>query len=106
MSIDVVQVFAPLARLLGLYSVKEELEELAFGYSKPEEYARLRQRLDSLAEEQEPGLQQACSYTPPPLPQRDMQAESHQKEALFCPGPCPLWVDSPAFSHACGIFHS
>jgi (p)ppGpp synthase/HD superfamily hydrolase len=25
-----VQVFAPLARLLGLYSIKEELEELSF----------------------------------------------------------------------------
>ena len=48
------QVFAPLARLLGLYSIKEELEELAFSYSKPEEYAMLRRRLDNLAKEQQP----------------------------------------------------
>lgn len=27
---DCAQVFAPLARLLGLYSIKEELEELSF----------------------------------------------------------------------------
>lgn len=27
---ETLQVFAPLARLLGLYSIKEELEELSF----------------------------------------------------------------------------
>lgn len=48
------QVFAPLARLLGLYSVKEELEELGFSYSKPDEYVMLRRRLDQLTSEQEP----------------------------------------------------
>lgn len=29
------QVFAPLARLLGLYSIKEELEALSFKHSQP-----------------------------------------------------------------------
>ena len=46
------QVFAPLARLLGLYSIKEELEELAFSYSMPEQYTQLRLHLDRLAKEQ------------------------------------------------------
>lgn len=55
------QVFAPLARLLGLYSIKEELEELAFGYSMPEEYTPLRLHLEQIAKEQSPVVQQVCS---------------------------------------------
>lgn len=51
---NVWQVFAPLARLLGLYSIKEELEELAFSYSKPGEYHTLKRHLEKLAMEQEP----------------------------------------------------
>ncbi len=45
--------FAPLARLLGLYSIKEELEVLSFKYSDPEAYALMQRRLDALAREQE-----------------------------------------------------
>lgn len=45
--------FAPLARLLGLYSIKEELEALSFSYSNPEEHAMVQRRLDCLAKEQE-----------------------------------------------------
>lgn len=51
------QVFAPLARLLGLYGIKEELEELGFRYSKPDEYATLRRHLDHLSQEYEPVVQ-------------------------------------------------
>lgn len=66
------QVFAPLARLLGLYSVKEELEELAFGYSMPDEYTAIRLHLDQLAREQGPTVQWvsyriAVRATPKPL---------------------------------------
>ncbi|CAL5224551.1 g7251 [Coccomyxa viridis] len=45
-------VFAPLARLLGLYSIKEELEALSFMYSDPEGYAAVQRRLDVLAKMQ------------------------------------------------------
>ena len=44
--------FAPLARLLGLYSIKEELEALSFMYSDPESYAVVQRRLDVLAKMQ------------------------------------------------------
>ena len=49
-------------RLLGLYSIKEELEELAFSYSKPEEYCLLRRRLDQLMAEQEPVVLQVGTF--------------------------------------------
>jgi (p)ppGpp synthase/HD superfamily hydrolase len=54
-------VFAPLARLLGLYSVKEELEALSFKYSEPEAYALMQRRLDVLAREQEDVVLKVCS---------------------------------------------
>lgn len=36
------QVFAPLAKLLGVYCIKEELEELSLRYAKPEVYTHLK----------------------------------------------------------------
>ena len=48
------QIFAPLARLLGLYSIKQELEELSFMYSQPKAYAAMRSHLDEVAKQQEP----------------------------------------------------
>jgi len=42
-------VFAPLARLLGLYGVKEELEDLAFQHSDPGAYAATRALVDAAA---------------------------------------------------------
>ena len=48
------QIFAPLARLLGLYSIKQELEELSFMYSQPQAYAATRSHLDEVARQQEP----------------------------------------------------
>ena len=50
---ETLTVFSPLARLLGLYRIKEELEELSFRYSQPEAYARVNRRLDELSKEQE-----------------------------------------------------
>ena len=49
---NAVQIFAPLARLLGLYSIKEELEELAFKYSNPEAYGQMVKRMEALSKAQ------------------------------------------------------
>ena len=46
------QIFAPLARLLGLYSIKEELEELSFKYSNPEAYSQMVKRMEVLSKTQ------------------------------------------------------
>lgn len=39
-------VFVPLARLLGLYSIKEELEDLSFRYARPVMYERTKSILE------------------------------------------------------------
>ncbi len=56
------QVFAPLARRLGLYEIKEELEELSFRYAHPEQYAGIKRRLDELAAQQGPSVLQVRQF--------------------------------------------
>ncbi|KAL3692288.1 hypothetical protein R1sor_005939 [Riccia sorocarpa] len=56
---ETLQVFAPLAKLLGMYRIKSELEDLSFMYSNGEEYIRLRNRVNALRKEQEEVLLEA-----------------------------------------------
>ena len=53
-------VFAPLAKLLGMYKVKNELEDLAFRYAEPQKYADMARRCDELSKVQEPVIQKAA----------------------------------------------
>jgi (p)ppGpp synthase/HD superfamily hydrolase len=52
-------VFAPLAKLLGMYNVKNELEELAFRYAAPETYAETARWFDELSKRQDPVVRRA-----------------------------------------------
>ncbi len=45
------QLYAPLANRLGLYSMKWELEDLAFKYLYPEEYDELIKGIEQKREE-------------------------------------------------------
>ena len=56
------QIFAPLARLLGLYSIKEELEELSFKFSNPEAHGQMVKRIRVLSETQH-DVVQAVSHS-------------------------------------------
>ncbi|KAK9788004.1 hypothetical protein WJX73_010672 [Symbiochloris irregularis] len=56
---ETLQVFVPLARLLGLYSLKQELEELSFQYSNPEAHRMVRATLTRLRADQQPTVQKA-----------------------------------------------
>ena len=53
-------VFAPLAKLLGMYSVKNELEDLAFRWSNPEAHAETARWFDELSKRQEPTVRRAA----------------------------------------------
>jgi len=57
---ETLQVFAPLARLLGLYSIKEELEALSFKYSDPAAHQRMLEHLNWLMDKQAPVVEEAC----------------------------------------------
>ncbi|ACO70097.1 predicted protein, partial [Micromonas commoda] len=53
-------VFAPLAKLLGMYNVKNELEELAFRYAAPETHAETARWFDELTKRQDPVVRRAA----------------------------------------------
>lgn len=50
---ETLQVFAPLAKLLGMYKIKSELEDLSFMYSHPDAYADLKKRVEEVYNEHE-----------------------------------------------------
>ncbi|KAJ4910239.1 hypothetical protein Rs2_04860 [Raphanus sativus] len=56
---ETLQVFAPLAKLLGMYSIKSELENLSFMYVNAEDYVRVTSRIANLYKEHEKELSEA-----------------------------------------------
>ena len=49
---ETIEIYAPLAGRIGMYEMREELENLAFRELNPEAYKVITERLDSLAERQ------------------------------------------------------
>ncbi|KAI3449450.1 hypothetical protein Pfo_006115 [Paulownia fortunei] len=58
-AIETLQVFAPLAKLLGIYQIKSELENLAYMYTNPQDHANVKKRVAELYREQEKDLKEA-----------------------------------------------
>ncbi|CAI5462441.1 unnamed protein product [Closterium sp. Yama58-4] len=58
-AMETLSVFAPLARLLGMYHIKTELEDLSFRYAYPEEYLDVSERMLHLCTQQQPALDEA-----------------------------------------------
>ncbi|XP_050112902.1 putative GTP diphosphokinase RSH1, chloroplastic [Malus sylvestris] len=56
---ETLQVFAPLAKLLGMYQIKLELENLSFMYTNAEDYAKIKRRVAGLYKEHEKELVEA-----------------------------------------------
>ncbi|XP_035818580.1 putative GTP diphosphokinase RSH1, chloroplastic isoform X4 [Zea mays] len=58
-AMETLQVFAPLAKLLGMYRIKSELEYLSFMYVNPTGFAELRKRVEDLYKAHEQELEEA-----------------------------------------------
>ncbi|XVF72666.1 hypothetical protein PTKIN_Ptkin12aG0138300 [Pterospermum kingtungense] len=58
-AMETLQVLAPLAKLLGMYQIKSELENLSFMYTNPEDYAKVKRRVADLYKEHEKELMEA-----------------------------------------------
>ena len=50
---ETLYIYAPLAHRLGLFAIKTELEDLAFKYEHPEEYAEIEEKLNATAAERD-----------------------------------------------------
>ncbi|KAL2540471.1 putative GTP diphosphokinase RSH1 [Abeliophyllum distichum] len=58
-AMETLQVFAPLAKLLGIYQIKSELENLAFMYTNDQNYAEVTRRVAELYKGHEKDLKEA-----------------------------------------------
>ncbi|XP_072997786.1 putative GTP diphosphokinase RSH1, chloroplastic isoform X3 [Typha latifolia] len=58
-ALETLQVFAPLAKLLGMYEIKSELEYLSFMYTNPSDFNELRKRVEDLYRDHEKELEEA-----------------------------------------------
>uniref|UniRef100_I1PB64 Putative GTP diphosphokinase RSH1, chloroplastic n=1 Tax=Oryza glaberrima TaxID=4538 RepID=I1PB64_ORYGL len=58
-AMETLQVFAPLAKLLGMYRIKSELEYLSFMYMNPGDFAELKKRVEDLYKAHEQELEEA-----------------------------------------------
>jgi (p)ppGpp synthase/HD superfamily hydrolase len=58
---ETLEVFAPLAKLLGMYQIKDELEAHAFRWSDPEAHAEMLRWFDELSVSQGPVVEQASA---------------------------------------------
>ncbi|KAJ6845524.1 putative GTP diphosphokinase RSH1, chloroplastic [Iris pallida] len=58
-ALETLQVFAPLAKLLGMYQIKSELECLSFMYTNPHDFTELKKRVEELYKEHEKELLEA-----------------------------------------------
>ncbi|GAA0172191.1 kinase [Lithospermum erythrorhizon] len=56
---ETLQVFAPLAKLLGMYQIKSELENLSFMYTNAQDYAKIKSKIAELYSEHEKELSEA-----------------------------------------------
>jgi len=54
------EIFAPLARRLGMSIVQRELEDLVLSYLEPEKYAQLSQEVESEMQRRQPYLDEVC----------------------------------------------
>uniref|UniRef100_A0A161XTP2 Putative GTP diphosphokinase RSH1, chloroplastic n=1 Tax=Daucus carota subsp. sativus TaxID=79200 RepID=A0A161XTP2_DAUCS len=58
-AMETLQVFAPLAKLLGMHQIKSELENLSFMYTNAQDYAKIKRRVAELLKEHEKELVEA-----------------------------------------------
>lgn len=70
---ETLDIFAPLAHRMGIWTVKAELEDLSFSYLYPQEYKRLGRRLQEHQEKYEQTLEKA---------QKIVQSELNQDSTL------------------------
>jgi GTP pyrophosphokinase len=72
---ETLQVYAPLANRLGIYSIKWELEDLAFLYTEPQAYFELVEGIKSKREEREKFIDDIIIELQKKLKQVNIQAE-------------------------------
>ncbi len=71
------EIYAPLARRLGMTLVQNELEDLAFSYLEPEKYARLAREVEEERRNRQPYIDQVCRALQEEMDRAGIHAEVH-----------------------------
>ena len=71
------EIYAPLARRLGMALVQAELEDLAFSYLEPERYARLAREVEEERCKRQPYIDQICQMLQEEMQEAGIHAEVH-----------------------------
>src|SRR6266446_1207290 len=71
------EIYAPLARRLGMALVQAELEDLAFSYLEHERYAKLARTVEAERRKHEPAIDQICQALQEEMDKADIHAEVH-----------------------------
>ncbi|WP_188882076.1 RelA/SpoT family protein [Alicyclobacillus cellulosilyticus] len=72
---ETLEIFAPLAHRLGIYTIKWELEDLALRYLNPQEYYRIAQLMAQKRKERESYVQEVMEMLRAKLRELNIQAE-------------------------------
>jgi len=75
MAKETIEIFAPIAHRLGIYSLKAQLEDLAFKYLYPEEYYDLANKVNKTKEQRHYILDEAVKQVTKVLEQNNIKAE-------------------------------
>ncbi len=71
------EIYAPLARRLGMALVQAELEDLAFSYLEPEKYASLAREVKEVICKRQSSIDQICQALREEMHKADIHAEVH-----------------------------
>jgi GTP diphosphokinase / guanosine-3',5'-bis(diphosphate) 3'-diphosphatase len=71
------EIYAPLARRLGMALVQAELEDLAFSYLEPENYSSLAREVAEEIRKRQPTIDQICQALQEEMHKADIHAEVH-----------------------------
>src|SRR2546430_7133443 len=71
------EIYAPLARRLGMALVQAELEDLAFSYLEPEKYTKLAHEVAEEIQKRQPTINRICQALQEEMQKADIHAEVH-----------------------------
>jgi guanosine-3',5'-bis(diphosphate) 3'-pyrophosphohydrolase len=74
-ALETIDIYAPIAARLGIYWIKNELEETSFKYSQPEEYARIENLLSKSKTDRENYIEQVKSHIKKAMDGANLQCE-------------------------------
>jgi guanosine-3',5'-bis(diphosphate) 3'-pyrophosphohydrolase len=72
---ETLDIYAPIAARLGIYWIKKELEDISFMYLQPEEYAKIKEFVNTNREEREKYIETVKSFIEKKMDEANLQCE-------------------------------